>query len=78
MGGYDPFIFLLRFVFLSVHVAIVFSYCCAYYPGYVSYVLPCLFCFYLIYVSAVRSTSCLLVLLVKLSQNVSYIVVYMF
>ena len=54
-GGYDPFFFLLCFVFLSVHVVVVYSYCCAYYPRYVSYVLPCLFCFYLIYVSVVRS-----------------------
>jgi hypothetical protein len=57
MGGYDPFIFLLRFVFLFVHVAVVYSYCCAYYLGYVSYVLPCHFCFYLLYVFAVRSIS---------------------
>jgi len=68
MGGYDPFIFLLCFVFQSVHVAVVYLYCCAYYPGYVSYVLPCLFCFYLIYVSVVRSISCLLVSLVKLKR----------
>ena len=67
-GGYDPFIFLLYFVFLFVHVAVVCLFCCAYYPGYVSYVLPCLFCFYLIYVSGIRSMSCLLVSLVKLKR----------
>ena len=37
------------------HVAVVCLFCCAYYPGYVSYVLPYLFCFYLIYVSGIRS-----------------------
>ena len=45
-----------------------YLYCCAYYSGYVSYVLPCLFCFYLIYVSVVRSMSYLLALLVKLKH----------
>jgi len=68
MGGYDPFIFLLCFVFLFVHVAVVCLVYCAYYPGYVSYVLPCFFCFYLIYVSGIRSMSCLLVSLVKLKR----------
>jgi len=61
MGGYDPFIFLLCFVFLFVHVAVVCLVCCACYPSSVSYVLPCFFCFYLIYVSGIRSMSCLLV-----------------
>jgi len=72
MGGYDPFIFMLCFVFLSVHVAVVYSCCCVYYPRYVSYVLPCLFRFYLIYVFAVRSMSCLLVSLVKSRRFICY------
>ena len=68
MGGYDPFIFLLCFVFLFIHVAVVCLFCCAYYPGYVSYVLPCIFCFYFIYVSGISYMSCLLVSLVKLKR----------
>jgi len=73
MGGYDPFIFLLCFIFLSVHVAVVYSCCCTYYSRYVSYVLSYLF-FYLIYlyVSAVRSMLCLLVSLVKSKRFICY------